>query len=225
MSAVPEVPAAYVGVWRRTLLRAPGIEDSTSQVYWLQTKSWHADLRVPAARPGCTGKKSLRDLDRGELLGLAGQQGFAGITAVDGDICRWLRQHDYQPPSGRNDIGRMVFDTPDRVFEYGVEADYFEVWERVPGSSGHARAIHPANDPALLWLEAGDCCMRVRPRRQTLAPAEDFTTLAAGLGDDALRAALDFEISFGRRLPDGRWRVALSTLPWMEGEHFPGIGP
>ena len=45
----------------------------------------------------------------------------------DDGICRWLRRHDCQPPSGANDIGRMEFDTPDRVLEYGVKADYFEI--------------------------------------------------------------------------------------------------
>ena len=47
----PLVPAAYRGVWKRTLLRTPQREDTTTQVYWMQTQSWHADIRVPASRP------------------------------------------------------------------------------------------------------------------------------------------------------------------------------
>jgi hypothetical protein len=220
MSALPEVPPAYVGVWKRTLLRAPGVEDSSSQVYWLQTRSWHADVRVPAGRPACTGARNLHDLGRADLLALANQQGFSGVTVVEGDICRWLRQHDYQPPTGRNDIGRMVFDTPDRMFEYGVDAEYFEVWERLAGSSGHARALLGSGDPVVWWLEAGDFCMRVRPRARALPQAPSLAALGGKMDDDALRAALDFEISFGCRLPDGGWRATLSTLPWLAGSEL-----
>jgi hypothetical protein len=123
----PLVPPEYIGVWKRTLLHTPKIEDTTSQVYWMQTHSWHADIRVPASRPSFAGKTWLDQLSRTELLELARQQGFCGVTEVEGDICRWLRRHDFQPPSGAKDIGRMVFDGPGRVFEYGVEADYFEI--------------------------------------------------------------------------------------------------
>ncbi len=217
MSAVPEVPAAYLGVWKRTLLRAPGIEDTTSRVYWLQTKNWHADIRVPAERPALAGTRDLQSLSRDELLGLARQQGFAGITVIEGDICRWQRLYDYQPPSGANDIGRMVFETPACLHEYGVEADYFEIWERLPGSSGPCRAIHSSAAPAMLWLEAGDYCMRVRPRARPLAQSASLAAVAEDMDEAGLCELLDFEISFGQKKPGGVWQVLLSTLPWLEG--------
>lgn len=103
------------------------MEDTTSQVVWMQPQSWHADIRVPASRPSFAGKTRLDQLNGTELLELAKQQGFAGVTEVKGEVCRWLRRHDFQPPSGANDIGRMEFETLDRVLEYGVEADYFEI--------------------------------------------------------------------------------------------------
>jgi len=218
VSAAAEVPAAYIGVWKRTLLRTPQVEDTTSQVYWLQTQSWHADIRVPAGRPGCAGTSSLDQLERRALLCLARQQGFAGITVVENDICRWLRRYDFQPPTGANDVGRMVFDTPDRVFEHGVEADYFEIWERLPGSAGPVRTARFSTNPLAWWLEAGDFCMRVRPRRQGSLPVSpSLTALAQPLPDDALRDLLDFEISFCTRAGGDTWRVNLSTLPWKEG--------
>ena len=106
-----EVPEAYLGVWQRLLLRTPQFEDTTTQVYWLQTRDWHADLRVPLSRPNCAGKSSLAQLDHTELLGLSKQQGFCGLTEVIGDICHWHRKVDFQPPSGFNDVGRVVFET------------------------------------------------------------------------------------------------------------------
>ncbi len=213
----PFVPPEYVGVWKRTLLRTPTREDMTTQVYWLQTRCWHADIRVPGNRPDTSGKSSLDELSRPDLMGLARQQGFCGTTVVDGNICRWLRRHDFQPPTGANDIGRMEFDTPDRVFEYGVEADYFEIWERLPQSKGRASAIQVADDPVSFFLTAGDYVMYVRPRVPALAISPSLAALLESRNNQVVRETVDFEISFGRRTTPDHWRIELSTLPWKQG--------
>jgi hypothetical protein len=213
----PEVPPEYLGVWKRTLLRTPQREDTTTQVYWMQTQSWHADIRVPADRPALDGKTGLDQLNKTELMALANQQGFCGTTVVDGDICRWLRRHDYQPPSGANDIGRMEFDGPDRVFEYGVEAEYFEIWERLPGSRGMTSALQVDDDPLSLLLSAGEYVMSVRPRATKLPTANNLTAFLEGKNGQFLRESLDFEISFGRWISKEAWRIELSTLPWLQG--------
>ena len=215
----PLVPPAYIGVWKRTLLRTPKMEDTTTQVYWMQTQSWHADIRVPAGRLAFAGKTGLDQLNRDELLELAKQQGFCGVTEIDGDICRWLRRHDFQPPSGVNDIGRMVFDGPDRVLEYGVEAEYFEIWERLPGSKGKTSAVQVSDDPLTLRLNAGEYVMLVRPRATKLPIASNLSTFLEGKKEQILRATLDFEISFGSRISVDSWRIDLSTLPWRPGCH------
>jgi hypothetical protein len=213
----PPVPPVYIGVWKRTLLRTPRIEDTTTQVYWMQTQSWHADIRVPANRSAFDGKTALDQLNKSELMELAKQQGFCGTTVVDENICRWIRKFDFQPPSGANDVGRMEFDGPDRVLEYGVEADYFEIWERLPGSRGKTYAGLVSNDPLSLLLSAGEYVMSVRPRATKLPAASNLTTFLDGKNGQLLRKALDFEISFGRRVSDDAWRIELSTLPWMAG--------
>jgi len=219
----PSVPPEYRGVWKRTLLRTPSTKDTTTQVFWLQTESWHADIRIPADRLRSAGKLALGDMTRDELVGLARQQGFCGTTEVDGDICRWLRRHDFQPPSGRNDIGRMVFESPDRVLEYGVEADYFEVWERQPGSADGSFA-RGTTDGREFLLGAGDYRMRVRPRVSQLPASPSLSVLASDAQDGELRDMLDFEISFGRRTGPGPWKIGLSTIPWREGEDVPEAG-
>ncbi len=216
----PKVPPEYIGVWKRTLLRTPKVEDTTTQVYWMQTQSWHADIRVPASRPPCKGKLALDQLTRDELFALARQQGFSGTTVVEGGICRWLRQYDFQPPSGANDIGRMVFETPDRVLEYGVEADYFEIWDRVPGSLGASFARQLSDSPPTLLLGAGAFRMIVRPRKEQLPVSPSMTLLAADKGTGALRNLMDFEISFAKVTSGTAWRIDLSTLPWREGENI-----
>jgi hypothetical protein len=214
------VPEGYIGLWQRTLLRASGTEDRTTRVYWLQTPSWHADLRIPIDRPPLADCASFDVLGEEDILALARQQGFAGITEVEGDLCRWHRRFDYQPPSGFNDIGRMQFETPDRLLEYGVEQDYFEVWDRVPGAGdsqvlefddGHGR-------PAL-QLSLGPWVMLVRPRQAKLGRAAGLAASLASADPADRLALLDFEISFGRLDPArDTWRIELSTLPWLEGK-------
>jgi hypothetical protein len=108
------VPASYVGVWKRTLLATPTLPDTSTRVFWLQTDRWHADIRIPEDRPAIRGD-ALDLLDRTALRALSRQQGFAGITEVNGDICRWHRMIDYQPPGRIADVGRMRFETPERL--------------------------------------------------------------------------------------------------------------
>jgi len=219
MSTHDTVPEAYVGLWRRTLLRAPGVEDTATRVFWLQTPSWHADIRVPVDRPSLSDCAGLGALSLEGMRALARQQGFAGITEVEGELCRWHRRYDYQPPSGFNDVGRMQFEGPDRLLEYGVEQDYFEVWERVPGT-GESQVLEQGDRDGrpMLQLSLGPWVMLVRPRRTALDRAAGLSDLVAA-ADYAQRVALlDFEISFGRQDAScGRSRIELSTLPWLEG--------
>jgi hypothetical protein len=205
----PPVPDRYRGVWVRTLLTTPKSRDDTTFVRWLQTSRWHADLRVP---PG-TGT------DR-----LARQQGICGVTTVNVDdaaeVCRWHRRLDFQPPGPHPDAGRIDFDGTERLVETGVHADYLEVWERLPGSTGRFAVLEATQGPApTMLLVSGEFAMRVRPRR---AAWPSDTTAADTLHDLVQRhpaaapALLDFEISFGRLL-FGRLHIAQSTLPTLEG--------
>jgi hypothetical protein len=223
MPTCATVPEAYVGLWQRTLLRAAGREDTTTRVYWLQTSNWHADIRVPSDRPVLSGHFGLAALSAEEMRALARQQGFAGITEVEGDICRWHRRFDYQPPSGFNDVGRMQFDGPDRLLEHGVEQDYFEIWERVADAgASHVLKSDDGARRTLLQLSLGPWVMFVRPRGAALGRAVGLDQLVGSANDSERIALLDFEISFGRLDEStNSWRIELSTLPWMEGKIRP----
>ena len=56
----------------------------------------------------------------------------------------------------------MEFDGPDRLLEYGVEQDYFEIWERVPGTgesrSGGVRRWRASYLAAAIPCTMGDVC-------------------------------------------------------------------
>jgi hypothetical protein len=217
------VPAAYLGVWRRTLLETPATLDTTSCVLWLQTPRWHADLRIPAGRPDFSGIARLAECSDAQLAWLATQQGFCGVTQVDGERCTWHRQTDFQPANGSRDVGRMAFDG-ERVSESGVEADYREIWVRLPESRGDSAALElaaEAGDVPPTWLLiAGDCFMFVRGRATSLPRAADLSTLIARTARSQWLAWLDFEISFGHCSGATPWRIEHSTLPFREGHRL-----
>jgi len=214
-----QMPEPYWGLWERTLLETYEGElthtDRATRVFWLQTPLWHADLRVPADRPGFAGVKTLADCTDAQLRFIAGQEGFAGTTAVDGDICTWTRVHDLNP-LGLGDVGRMAFETTDFLIEWGVEAAYLEHWVRkvAPGNAPPAATPDTLPDGAL-WLQVGDAAILTRPRSGADRP-ELMSRALDTLGRDDLlwRASLEFTLY---RLEGVRWQASLSTHPWIEG--------
>jgi len=145
------------------------------------------------------------------------------VTHVEGDLCSWLRRTDFQTPSRFEDIGRIEFESSERLFEYGVHQEYFDIWERLPFSTGDEYLSvtfppdgeEPVSCPTRILLGTGNYFIQVRPRLMALPQADDLLALAAD--DSSLRSVLDFEISFGTRGP-GAWTITHSTLPWLEGE-------
>lgn len=79
----PRVPAAYRGVWQRTLLQtwpAGSGVDTTTHVRWLQTASLFGDVRVPAELK--EGGAPLAGASEERVAALAAQWGFAGHTVI-----------------------------------------------------------------------------------------------------------------------------------------------
>ncbi|MHB1333123.1 MAG: hypothetical protein ACYCY1_11045 [Sulfuriferula sp.] len=221
------VPDHYLGVWQRLSLENAAGVDTATRVYWLQTPVLHADIRVPADRTDFRKKYALQDLTIAELRQLARQQGFAGVTLVEGDTCLWRRHIDYQPPTSGRDIGRMTFNA-DRIVEDGLESSYREVWQRLPDSTGANIALRFAEElasggcavPRKGYLVAsGDYFIFVRDRVKPLPESPPLALLleAPTLTPDQIIAMLDCEISFGRRVGGGKlWEIQLSTLPFRE---------
>lgn len=201
------VPDSYLGVWQRTLLTSSdGLRDTSTRVYWLQTGRLFADLRVPQPLPD-------------SAAGRAQQAGFAGVTTVDGDICQWHRAIDFQPPNGREDIGRMRFERPDRLLEDGLDGSYHEVWERLPASLGRNWGTWLVADDGRqgCLLLAGDCFLFAAGRAQALPAAGSLAELLAVAAPP--QALLDFELSFGCHGGGAHsWRIELSTLPARSGQ-------
>jgi hypothetical protein len=222
LSDSPRVPERYLGVWQRLVLQTDLQPcDITTQVFWLQTTSWHADIRVPFPRPALPGSGGLQQCTRQQLEWLASQQGFVGVTHVQESTCQWHRRADFRPPTGLRDIGSMVFLRTDLAVETGVESRYLEVWQKLPDSTGAQAVLQRLEDGVEQpewFLVSGQYFMHVRARRESLEAAASLLSLAQreNVSDARLRELVDFEISFGRRSARA-WRIQLSTLPFLEG--------
>lgn len=219
------VPSNYWGLWQRTLLATSDSMDTSSSVYWLQTSSWHADIRIPASRRDFTGVRSLADCSGEQLSWLAKQQGFVGITVVTGNQCEWKRAIDFQPSSDKRDIGRMLFDYPGKLLEYGIEDVYSETWKRITDDKNeYCFALQlldqgGAAEPASYLMVSGNHFIYLRNRTARLAQqAFKSSDQLPRYPQDLLVQLLDFEISFGLIRGSGSpWQITLSTLPWREG--------
>lgn len=215
------VPPELTGLWRREVITTPaGDRDETTQVLWLQSRSWYADIRLPADRPSRPDARSFADYADAELIGLAAMQGFAGeLTAQDG-ICLWRRDLDFQPPSPDPDEAAYVIDG-EVMIEDGIHSEYQEIWRREAGSTTPLSAWRLAGDRAGLLIVGGSHFLEILDRPAPL-PAGDslaaIVTEALTAGDRvAAESALSMRICYGR-IEAGAGRILLSTFPWLEGQ-------
>lgn len=207
--------AALQGHWRRNWLRAPGFEDSTTRVHWVQAGPWCADIRVPLVRPG-RDAASLSDMAPDQLALLLSAEGFAGRTTLDRDICTWHRDWNWRGFPCPVDAGRLWFDPAGRLIEDGVHADYREEWQAVPGGPWQAMAAETAGAEGLLITCDTHFLLGLGQRNAPAWPA-----LAAALRDGSAPAA-EAEAAFGSVYLIGHWQGAagiadLSTQPFCEG--------
>lgn len=213
------VPDELRGVWRRERITAPGHLDTTTRVFWVQSASWYGDIRVRADVPRQPGARSFEVFTDADLVALAHTQGFAGQLAVTPEMCAWRRDLDYQPPSATADEGSWRFEGPDTLIEGGIHGDYEEVWLREPQSTGPFAAFAAPEGGGLLVV-AGDHFLMTEGRAEPLPAGENLPTLvqeALARGDrSAAEAWLSMPITYGRI--GAGWTVALSTLPWREGD-------
>lgn len=224
------VPASYMGVWQRHLLETSDLKDDSSLVLWMQSRHYHIDVRVPAKCTGFQPANALQDYSDDQLLLLASQQGFAGLTrvtsnsALSSDVCQWQREIDFQPPTDSRDIGKMVFTNANTVIETGVDDNYLEVWRRLDNSQTPCtfNMIAGINQqglkaPAYLMC-AGNYVAYARPRAVSLPKATSFVNAIQKYQPNRalLLDWLDMEISFGEMVDENHWQIKYSTLPFKQ---------
>lgn len=237
------IPQAFRGVWQRTLYAEPANEpyqqaDTTTQVYWLQGKHWHADLRLPANLPDFTGITDLDACNRTQLEWLAGLTAFAGITQIEAErpaglckepykglykgLCIWHRFQDLCPSLER-DVGLLSWIDDTFLEERHPSGRYIEHWVKHRAQDCQQLAndaveevIHTDEQGQMRWLQIGDHAMAITPR-PVAADVSDLFSPISTANDSTLRWRASLCFDYLQRCQDG-WKVMVSTQPWRQGK-------
>ena len=227
------VPDWLRGCWRRDWIEfADGTRNDSDAVFWLQTDSAMADVRIVGSRPSFTGIDSLSACSPELLAALTTANASTGFTtAVDlndcGDgthICaaEWFTYGhgvNFQPVCSFPEPGLLSVDrTATVMIERAPSGQYVEQWSLVAGSRDEGQRSGELGDGRLLFV-AGPVAVVVRDRRIEVPRIVDLGDLAADptIDRDTLEAVLDCEFSVAMRGVDGEYRIVASTLPWREG--------
>ncbi|MEO1733961.1 MAG: hypothetical protein AAFR45_10095 [Pseudomonadota bacterium] len=132
------------GHWVRDWIKAPGFEDHSTRVHWMQVGHHYADVRVPADRPDISEARALCELAATDLHSLAEAEGFAGHVTLKDRTCTWHREINWHGTPQSQDVGTISFDQQGRMIEEGVHADYTERWDQHAGDG--AEALKLSND-------------------------------------------------------------------------------
>jgi hypothetical protein len=213
------------GAWQRDWIqRHGGALDRAITVRYVQTPSVFGDLRIPAdlpGRPALSGAASFAELDDDQLAALATQNGFAGVTTIDGASATWHHEIDYQPAGGGADLGRIEPVSDGKMFEHGPDGAYVESWSVLEPDVGpyFAARIAQGGRASQLLAVAGGHFVHARARQVPLPPGDSLGDAIARTHAtrEMIIAYLDCEISYGS-VRD--WQIELSTLPWLQGKRL-----
>lgn len=205
------------GHWRRDWIKAPGFEDTTTRVNWLQADTLFADLRIPLERPDITGLTCLAEMAPAGVRLLMTAEGFAGQITVAENRCTWHRNINLHGVPAQSDIGLMSFDKAGGLIEDGVLAKYRELWKSVPQAPLRAARISCDGMTGVLIENEDVFLLAIGPK-----PSGTTESLIAALENGTAEAA-DLEQHFTSAYVLGRWDGArgianLSTNPFDEGQ-------
>jgi len=210
------------GAWQRDWIRRHGgPPDASVEVRYVQTPSMFGDLRIPADRPDVSQAASFADLSDAQLATLAHQNGFVGVTTMDGANATWHHEIDFQPAAGGADVGRIEPAGEGKMFEHALDDSYVESWSAIERGDGGFFAVRVERGGRVdqLLAVAGEHFIHARARAVALPPGESLTALIAKTQPprDTLIAYLDCEISYGTTRG---WQIERSTLPWQQGKRL-----
>jgi len=211
------------GHWQRDWIRAPGRDDATTRVHWLQSALHFADIRIPLHRPGLDDARCLADLAPADMAVLVEAEGFAGHITLHEDTCTWHRAVNWQGFPCPADVGKLWVDPAGKLIEDGVHADYREQWARVTGPPFGALRASGSGIAGFLLLNTKTFLLVAAPVDVPARPE-----LCDGLRSGRARtadAAPVFEsvCIMGQR--DGDCGTAtLSTQPFCEGRTVLSLG-
>lgn len=205
------------GHWQRDWIKAPGFEDDTTRVHWLQAGALFADLRIPLDRPDISECSCLADLNPAALRVLMDAEGFGGQITVEDNKCTWHREINWHGVPGQADIGLMSFDDAGGMIEEGVLAEYRELWQAVPQSTVlRGTKLRCGAMTGLLIENDAGFLLAIGPTPNTTS--EDLISRLDGGTVEVTALNRHFASAYVLGRWDGRHGIGmLSTNPFYEG--------
>ena len=213
---------------RRTISFADGRSDERTQVHWLQSRTFTIDMRLPDA-PALP-VKPWQEYSAEELRAIANHEGWMADSIWQDGYLSWqggvsLQLHNRWPePAQLHRVGNCMI-------EFGTTGAYVEDW-RLQASGGPLIGLRlvterDANTGEVLHRGGGLILCGDRLGWVKGRAVEPTSTLQlrdqaqAAVGDaKALAALFATETSIAYADQDGRYQIALSTLPARVGQHF-----
>lgn len=205
------------GHWQRDWIKAPGFEDHTTRVHWLQAGALFADLRIPLERPDVAGYSCLAEFDAPALRAFMGAEGFAGHISLEGSKCTWHRQINWHGMPEQADVGLMAFDNNGGLIEDGVLGEYRELWQAVPRSDLRAAKVTCGAMHGVLIENADLFLLGLGPKPN--GTSKNLVEMLDRGKIDVPAMQRHFASAYVLGTWDGpRGIAALSTNPFCEGE-------
>jgi len=167
------VPDWLLGCFRRhSIMFGNGFTDTKTQVYWLQSRNFTIDIRLPI-HVELVAAKSLADYTEQELVQLADYEGFSANTDWNGEMLSWqdadasLQIHNrWTEPATLKRVGNCMI-------EFCPSDVYIEDWRLQPSISGQLIGLRLIEERE---LDSGV----VRHKGGGLIVCGDYAALALG---------------------------------------------
>ncbi|MGJ7508067.1 hypothetical protein [Variovorax sp. GT1P44] len=226
------VPEWMMGLYRRHCIAfADGTSDTETQVFWLQSRNFSIDLRIPRDDELPASAKPWAEYSAAELQVLANCEGWVAQSIWDGEQLVWreptaLQLHDRWPePAPLRRVGNCMV-------ELAPSGAYVEDWRLQPSAPGplvglrlieerevgSGRLLHRGGG----LIVSGDHAGLVLGRPEEPSPGESLVqqVLAEVGNGQALSRLMDFETSMAQGSVQDGFRVTHSTCPGRVGEEI-----
>ena len=214
---------------RRSITFFQGHCNTSTEVYWLQTRGLCVDIRLATLRPRADGRTSLDDFTDLELTSLAQAEGGGANTAWDGRFMRWFdwcafQLHNKWPEPG---CLRRVGDC---LIEFAPSGAYVEDWRLRPSRPGPVIGLRLIEERAVATgavlhrggalIVCGDHAALVRGRPCEAKIKTRWTDVLQENGHRSLAKELfACETCYAAREPlSGDFITVSSTNPLREGK-------
>ena len=178
------VPDWLLGCFRRnSIMFSNGLADTKTQVYWLQSRNFTIDIRLPT-NVDLLAAKSLTDYTQPELLQLADYEAFCANTDWNNEMLSWqdadasLQIHNrWTEPAILKRVGNCMV-------EFCPSNAYIEDWRSQPSNSGALIGLRLIEERE---LDSGV----LRHKGGGLIVCGDYAGLALGRAEAIVKPATD----------------------------------